>query len=86
MYRAKLNGKNRYLVSEPGMQDAIHGRIELEMDLREAVANDDSTSSTSRFRPRRSDPDPHGGAAAVAPAGADNVSPDEFVPLLEDRG
>jgi diguanylate cyclase (GGDEF)-like protein len=39
MYRAKLDGKNRYLVYQAGMQDAVHTLMELEMDVRDAVAN-----------------------------------------------
>ena len=41
MYRAKWSGKNRYVVFETGMQDAIQTRMELEMDLRMAYQNDE---------------------------------------------
>ncbi len=41
MYRAKWDGKNRYVVFESGMQDTVQNRMELEMDLREALANDE---------------------------------------------
>jgi predicted signal transduction protein with EAL and GGDEF domain len=41
MYRAKWDGKNRYVVFETGMQDAVQNRMELEMDLREALENDE---------------------------------------------
>ena len=37
MYRAKWDGKNRYVVFESGMQDAVQSRMELEMDLRDAL-------------------------------------------------
>ena len=37
MYRAKWDGKNRYVVFETGMQDTMQNRMELEMDLREAL-------------------------------------------------
>ena len=47
MYRAKWSGKNRYVVFETGMQDAIQTRMELEMDLRMASRTTSSTSSTS---------------------------------------
>ena len=40
MYRAKWDGKNRYAVFESGMQDTIHERAELEMDLRDALVDD----------------------------------------------
>ena len=39
MYRAKWDGKNRYVVFETGMQDTVQNRMQLEMDLREAVDN-----------------------------------------------
>src|ERR1700677_831636 len=41
MYRAKWDGKNRYVVFETGMQDTIQNRMELEMDLREALVNEE---------------------------------------------
>ena len=41
MYRAKWDGKNRYVVFESGMQDAVQSRMELEMDLRDALENDE---------------------------------------------
>ena len=37
MYRAKWDGKNRYVVFESGMQDAVQSRMELEMDLRDGL-------------------------------------------------
>ncbi len=39
MYRAKWDGKNRYVVFETGMQDAVQSHMELEMDLRKALEN-----------------------------------------------
>ncbi len=41
MYRAKWDGKHRYVVFETGMQDTIQTRMELEMDLREALENEE---------------------------------------------
>jgi diguanylate cyclase (GGDEF)-like protein len=41
MYRAKWDGKNRYVLFESEMQDAIKSRVELEMDLRDAIASDE---------------------------------------------
>ena len=38
MYRAKWDGKNRYVVFEAGMEDAVQSRMELEMDLQQALA------------------------------------------------
>jgi diguanylate cyclase (GGDEF)-like protein len=40
MYRAKWEGRNRYAVFESGMQETMRRRLELEMDLREALAHD----------------------------------------------
>ena len=45
MYRAKWDGKNRYAVFETDMQDAVQNRVELEMDLREALEQATSSSS-----------------------------------------
>ena len=41
MYRAKWDGKNRYVVFETSMQDTVQKRMELEMDLREALENEE---------------------------------------------
>ena len=41
MYRAKWDGKNRYVVFEAVMQDALERRMELELDLRGALQNDE---------------------------------------------
>jgi diguanylate cyclase (GGDEF)-like protein len=40
LYQAKARGKNRWIVYEARMQTAIKDRIELEMDLREALQRD----------------------------------------------
>ena len=37
MYSAKWDGKNRYAVFESAMQDTVQNRMELDMDLREAL-------------------------------------------------
>ena len=41
MYRAKCNGKDRFVAFESEMQGAVQSRLELEMDLREALQNDE---------------------------------------------
>jgi diguanylate cyclase (GGDEF)-like protein len=87
MYRAKLNGKNRYLVYESGMQDAIHARMELEMDLREAVANEQfylvyqPIFDLDGLTPIRME-----ALLRWRRPGPENVPPDRFVPLLEGSG
>jgi diguanylate cyclase (GGDEF)-like protein len=87
MYRAKLSGKNGYLVYESGMQDAIHARMELEMDLREAVANEQfylvyqPIFDLDGLTPIRME-----ALLRWRRPGAENVPPDKFVPLLEASG
>ena len=86
MYRAKLAGKNRYAVFETGMQDAVHTRMELEMDLREAVADEQfylvyqPMFSLDRLSPVRMEALLRWNRPG-RPAG-----PDQFVPLLEESG
>jgi diguanylate cyclase (GGDEF)-like protein len=87
MYRAKLEGKNRYAVYEDGMQDAVHSRMELEMDVRDAVAKQEfhvayqpmfdldgltPVRMEALLRWRRSSGEP--------------IGPDKFVPILEQSG
>jgi EAL domain-containing protein (putative c-di-GMP-specific phosphodiesterase class I) len=87
MYRAKLAGKNRYMLFETGMQDQLHSRIELEMDLRQALAKDEfyvvyqPMFDLDGLSPIRMEallrwhrPD------------ASTAGPDVFVPLLEESG
>jgi diguanylate cyclase (GGDEF)-like protein len=87
MYRAKWDGKNRFVVFESGMQDAVQGRMELEMDLRTAFENEefflvyqptfDLTNMT-----------PTGMEALIrwrSPVRG-IVQPDDFIPLLEETG
>jgi diguanylate cyclase (GGDEF)-like protein len=87
MYRAKLEGKNRYAVYEAGMQDAVQSRMELEMDVRDAVAKQEfyvvyqpmfdlndltPVRMEALLRWRRSSGEP--------------IGPDKFVPILEQSG
>ncbi|HEX3803838.1 MAG TPA: EAL domain-containing protein [Solirubrobacteraceae bacterium] len=87
MYRAKLNGKNRYLIFEYGMEDAIHSRLELEMDLREAAASNQfyvvyqPMFDLDGLTPIRME-----ALLRWRRPGADIVPPDQFVPLLEESG
>ncbi len=87
MYRAKWDGKNRYVIFESGMQRAIQGRMELESDLRDALQNDEfflvyqPTLDLSDMRPK--------GVEALIrwkhPT-RDIVQPNDFIPLLEETG
>jgi diguanylate cyclase (GGDEF)-like protein len=48
MYRAKSGGKARYEIFDPGMAERAMGRLELEIELRQAVARDELEL---RYRP-----------------------------------
>lgn len=39
MYRAKEKGKGSFVIFEPGMYDQVKGLLQLENDIREAIAN-----------------------------------------------
>jgi diguanylate cyclase (GGDEF)-like protein len=87
MYRAKWDGKNRFVVFESAMQDDVQTRMELEMDLREALEQDQfflvyqPTFDLQKMSPT--------GVEALlrwnSPARG-VVQPDDFVPLLEETG
>jgi diguanylate cyclase (GGDEF)-like protein len=87
MYRAKWSGKNRYVVFESGMQDAVQSRMELEMDLRDALEKEEFFLVYQ----------PTFDLRTMSPTGMEAlirwrhpvrgiVQPDDFVPLLEEIG
>jgi diguanylate cyclase (GGDEF)-like protein len=87
MYRAKWSGKNRYVVFETGMQDAIQARMEMEMDLRLAF---DRSEFYLVYQPTfdLQNMSPTGMEALIrwrSPARG-VVQPDDFIPLLEETG
>ncbi len=87
MYRAKWDGKHRYVVFEDGMQHAVQNRMELEMDLREALENDEFFLV---YQPTidLNDMSPTGVEALIRwkhPVRG-VVQPDSFIPLLEETG
>jgi diguanylate cyclase (GGDEF)-like protein len=87
MYRAKWDGKNGYVVFESGMQDTVQNRMELEMDLREALANEEFFLV---YQPTLdlSDMTPNGVEALIRwehPVRG-VVQPTDFIPLLEETG
>ncbi len=87
MYRAKWDGKNRYTVFESSMQDIVQSRMELEMDLREALENDEFVLA---YQPtfNLADMSPNGVEALIRwnhPVRG-LVQPDDFIPLLEETG
>jgi diguanylate cyclase (GGDEF)-like protein len=87
MYRAKWDGKNRYVTFESGMEDAVQSRMELEMDLQQALRNDEFFLVYQ----------PTFDLVAMKPTGVEClirwrspsrgvVQPDDFIPLLEETG
>ena len=87
MYRAKWGGRNRYVLFECGMADAVQSRMELEMDLRVALENDEFFLA---FQPtfNLSDMSPTGLEALIRWDSPTRgvVQPDDFIPLLEETG
>ena len=88
MYRAKWDGRNRYAVFESGMQDTVQERMELEMDLREALETRPVLPRLpADARPQRHEPDRRRGADPLASTRrVAIVQPDAFIPLLEETG
>jgi diguanylate cyclase (GGDEF)-like protein len=87
MYRAKWDGKNRYARFETGMQDSIRKRMELEMDLRDAL---DKAQFFLTYQPilALDDLSPTGVEALIRwqhPVRG-VLQPDEFVPVAEETG
>jgi diguanylate cyclase (GGDEF)-like protein/PAS domain S-box-containing protein len=87
MYRAKVGGRGSYALFEPSMQAEVAARMELESDLREAVAQE---LLTLAYQPIVSLPD--GRVVAVEalarwqhPVRGD-VPPLVFIPCAEDSG
>jgi diguanylate cyclase (GGDEF)-like protein len=87
MYRAKWDGKARHVVFETGMEDVVQGRMELEMDLREALANDEYFLAYQPTFDLR-DMSPTGVEALIRWGSPTRgvVQPDAFIPLLEETG
>ncbi len=87
MYRAKCNGKDRYVAFESEMQGAIKSRLELEMDLRDALQNNEFFLV---YQPifNLNDMSPSALEALIRwehPVRG-VVQPEEFIPLLEETG
>jgi len=87
MYRAKWDGKHRYVVFDTAMQDKMQHRMELEMDLRDALKNDEFLLA---YQPTfdLSDMSPNGVEALIRWRHPTRglVQPDDFIPLLEETG
>jgi EAL domain-containing protein (putative c-di-GMP-specific phosphodiesterase class I) len=87
MYQAKWEGKDRFVVFEPRMQQAVQSRMEIEMDLRDALANAEFFLVYQPTFDLR-DMSPTGVEALIRwrhPT-RDVVRPDDFIPLLEATG
>jgi diguanylate cyclase (GGDEF)-like protein len=87
MYRAKWEGKNRYVVFESGMQDAVKARMALEMDLHDAIRRGEFFivyQPTFDLRDLR----PTGVEALIRWRHPDRgvIQPNDFIPLLEETG
>ena len=87
MYSAKWDGKNRYAVFESAMQDTVQNRMELDMDLHEAL---DRGEFFLAYQPTftLSDMTPTGVEALIRWKHPTRgiVQPDAFIPLLEETG
>ena len=87
MYQAKWDGKNRYAVYETGMQDIVQNRMELDMDLHEALEKDQFFLA---YQPTIDliDMSPTGVEALIRWKHPERgvLQPDGFIPLLEESG
>jgi diguanylate cyclase (GGDEF)-like protein len=87
MYRAKWEGKNRYVVFESGMKDLVQSKMELEMDLREAFQKDEFfLAYQPTFDLREMVPTGMEALIRWQHPTRGVVQPDDFVPLLEETG
>jgi diguanylate cyclase (GGDEF)-like protein len=87
MYQAKWDGRHRFAVFESGMQTAVQSRMELEMDLRMALENEEFFLV---YQPtfNLQDMAPTGMEALIrwnSPT-REIVQPDDFIGLLEETG
>jgi diguanylate cyclase (GGDEF)-like protein len=87
MYQAKWDGRNHYVVFEADMQETMRKRLELEMDLHEALAREEFFLA---FQPTidLADMRPTGIEALVRWRHPTRgvLQPDSFIPLLEETG
>jgi diguanylate cyclase (GGDEF)-like protein/PAS domain S-box-containing protein len=87
LYAAKGRGRGVHLYFEPAMDEALQSRRRLELDLREAIANDELTvfyQPLMNLETRQ----PSGFEALLRWRHPERglISPGEFVPLAEDTG
>jgi diguanylate cyclase (GGDEF)-like protein len=87
MYQSKWDGRHRYTTFKSGMQTAVQTRMELEMDLRMALENDEFFLV---YQPtfNLQDMSATGMEALIrwnSPS-RDIVQPESFIPILEETG
>ncbi|MGD1059180.1 MAG: EAL domain-containing protein [Solirubrobacteraceae bacterium] len=87
MYQSKWDGRHRYTTFKSGMQTAVQTRMELEMDLRVALENDEFFLV---YQPtfNLQDMSATGMEALIrwnSPT-RDIVQPESFIPILEETG
>jgi diguanylate cyclase (GGDEF)-like protein len=87
MFQAKWGGQNRYVLFEPGMQQAVQSRMELEMGMRDALLNDEFFLVYQPTFDLR-DMSPTGVEALLRWKHPTRgiVQPNDFIPLLEETG
>jgi EAL domain-containing protein (putative c-di-GMP-specific phosphodiesterase class I) len=87
MYRAKWEGKNRYVVFESRMQDAAQTRMTLEMDLRDAI---ERKEFFLMYQPTFDLGDMRATAVEALVRWRHPtrgiVQPNDFIPMLEENG
>jgi diguanylate cyclase (GGDEF)-like protein len=87
MHRAKWEGKNRHVVFESDMQDVVQSRMELEMDLHAALANNEFfLLYQPTFDLRGMVPTGVEALIRWKSAARGIVQPNDFIPLLEETG
>jgi diguanylate cyclase (GGDEF)-like protein len=87
MHRAKWDGKDRHVVFESGMQDLVQTRMELEMDLRTALAHDEFfLVYQPTFNLQGMVPTGFEALVRWTRPSRGVVQPIDFVPLLEETG
>jgi diguanylate cyclase (GGDEF)-like protein len=87
MYRAKWDGRNGYAMFEIEMHETVQTRMELDMDLRDALGNGEfflAYQPTIDLKDMR----PNGVEALIRWKHPTRgvVQPDDFIPLLEETG
>jgi diguanylate cyclase (GGDEF)-like protein len=87
MCRAKWDGNDRYVMFESNMQDAAQTHMELEMDLRQALAKDEFfLVYQPTFDLREMHPKGMEALLRWRHARRGIVQPGDFIPLLEETG